>query len=55
MKFKAEPVLWMAFVRSAILVTTTFGLSLSMEQIVAIQGLAEAAIALFTRSQVSPT
>lgn len=48
-----EPVLWLALVRAIIICVTAFGLKLSAEQIGAVYLVAETALTLITRQQVT--
>jgi hypothetical protein len=52
--FGREPVLWMAAIRSIVLLAVLFGFELSTEQITGLLISVEAILALITRSQVGP-
>ena len=52
--FGREPVAIAAVVRQGLLVLMAFGIGLTMEQTVAIQGLVEVVLALLTRQSVTP-
>lgn len=52
--FGREPVLWLAVLRAIIVLATSFGLDLSVEQTAAVYLVLESVLSLAARQQVTP-